>query len=82
VRGVVQPQAAHRPHVLGGEGRQQQADIGDLVGDMVLAEDVALDDAGLAGLADVGDAAREDGVAVVGAAVPGEEADEALKFLG
>jgi hypothetical protein len=78
VGGVVQAETAHRPDVFGGQGRQQQADVGDLVGHVVLAEDVALDDAGLAGLADVGDAAREDGIAVVGAAVAGQEADEAL----
>ena len=75
---VVQAETAHGAHVLGGQGRQQRADVDDLVGDVVLAEDVALDDAGLAGLADVGDAAREDGVAVVGPAIPGQEADEAL----
>jgi hypothetical protein len=78
VGGVVEAETAHRPHVLGGQGRQQRADVGHVVGDVVLAEDVALNDAGLAGLADVGDAAREDGVAVVGPAIAGQEADEAL----
>lgn len=76
--GVVQAETSHRPHVLGGQGRQERPDVGYVVGDVVLAKDVALDDAGLAGLADVGDAAREDGVAVVGPAIPGQEADEAL----
>jgi len=78
VGGVVQAQTPHRPHVLGGQGRQEGADVDDLVGHVVLAKDVALDDAGLARLADVGDAAGQDGVAVVGPAVPGQEADEAL----
>lgn len=47
----------------------------------MLAKDVALDNAGLASLGDVGDAPRENGIAVVGAAVPGQEADEALGWV-
>ena len=50
----------------------------DLARDIVLAEDVALDDAGLLCLCEVADARGEDGVAVIGFAVFGEEADEAL----
>ena len=53
-------------------------DVGDLVGDGVGAEDVAVDDAGLARLGDVGGAAGEDGVAVVSLAALCYEADEAL----
>jgi len=78
VSGVVQAETPHRPHVLRGQGRQEGADVDDLVGHVVLAKDVALDDAGLARLADVGDAAGQDGIAVVGPAVPGQEADETL----
>jgi hypothetical protein len=48
---------------------------------MVLAKYVTLDDAGLAGLADVGDATGQNGISVVGAAVPGQEADEALGLV-
>jgi hypothetical protein len=44
--------------MFGSQGRQKHADVGDVVGDGVLAKDIAVDDAGLAGLADVGDAAR------------------------
>lgn len=78
VEGVVEPQAAQGARVGGRQGREQQADVDDLVSDIVGAEDVAVDDAGLAGLGDVGDARGEDGVAVVGAAALGHEADEAL----
>jgi hypothetical protein len=76
--GIVQTQTPHSPDIFGSQRRKEHADVGDPICDVVLAEDVALDDAGLAGLADVGDASREDGVAVVGPAVPGQEADEAL----
>jgi hypothetical protein len=78
VSGVVQPQTPHRPDIFRGQGGQERPDVGNLVGNIVLAKDVAGDDAGLAGLADVADAARQDGISVVGAAVPGQEADEAL----
>lgn len=43
------------------------------------AEDVAGDDAGLGCFGDVGDAAGEEGVAVVDVPVFGEEADETLR---
>ncbi|KAI4147539.1 MAG: hypothetical protein LQ340_005507 [Diploschistes diacapsis] len=46
---------------------------------MVLPEDVAGDDARLRRLGDVADAGREDGVAEVGLAILGDEADEALE---
>lgn len=75
---VVQTQTPHGPDILGGQGCQEQADVGDLVGHIVLAKDVALHNTSLASLGNVGDAPREDGVAVVGAAVPGQEADKAL----
>lgn len=64
--------------MFGGQRRQEEADVGDLVGDIVLAKDVTLNNACLACFGDVGDASRENGIAVVGAAVPGQEADEAL----
>lgn len=49
-----------------------------MVGDDVRAEDVAGDDAGLFGLGEVRRSRGEDGLAVVGLAVCGEEADEVL----
>lgn len=76
--GVVQPQTPHRPDILRSQGGQERPDVGDLVGNVVFAKDIAGDDAGLAGLADVADAARQNGVSVIGTAVPGQEADEAL----
>jgi hypothetical protein len=42
-----------------------------LVGDLVGAEDLAFDDSGLFGFGDVGDALREDGIAIVDSAVLG-----------
>lgn len=75
---VVETQAADGADVLRGQGGKQQADVGHLVGYGVRAKDVAGDETGLLGGPDVGDALGEDGVAVVGAAVAGEEADETL----
>ena len=42
------------------------------------AEDAASNDASLAGFAYVGDATGQDGIAIVSAAVAGQETDEAL----
>lgn len=78
---IVKPEASHRPDVLGRKGGQKRPDVHDLVGDVVLAEDVALDDTGLACFADISDTSGQDGIAVVSAAVPGQEADEALQAV-
>lgn len=75
---VVQAEAPDRLDVLQRQGREEQPDIGDVVGDLVLAEDVPLDDARLLGLGDVGHAGGQDRIAVVDPAIPGEEADESL----
>jgi hypothetical protein len=75
---VVEAQTPHRLDVLSGQRGEQQAHVGDLVRHLVLAKDVARDDAGLARLGDVGLAGGQQRVAVVDAAVPGQEADEAL----
>ena len=80
--GVVQAQAADGASVFWGERGEEESDVGDLVGEGVGAEDVAADDAGAGSLGEVGDIGWEDGVAVVGAAVAGEEADEALEEGG
>ena len=48
----------------------------------MLAEDVALDDPRLGRFRNVAHSGREDGIAVVGPAVLGEEADEALLVVG
>ena len=58
-------------------GMRGQA-YGNLVRHAVLSEDVSGDDPRLLGFGDVADARRENGVAVVGLAIFGEEADEAL----
>ena len=49
-----------------------------MVGDLVLAKDITLDDVGLPGLGDIGHSLGKDGITVVGAAVLGQETDEAL----
>jgi hypothetical protein len=72
---VVHSQAAHSPHILGGQGRQQQPDIGHLLRHLVLSEDAAGDDTSLLGLANVGLTRRQDGIAVIRAAILGQEAD-------
>lgn len=77
---IVEPQAAHRAGVLRGKGREQQADVGDLVSYMVRTEDVALNDSRLFRSGEIGAAASgEDCVAVVGAAITGEETNETLE---
>lgn len=48
---------------------------------MILAKDVALDDAGALDFGNIGDALGQDGVAVVCAAIFGQEADETLKKM-
>lgn len=76
---VVHAKAAHRPDILECQGRQQQPDVGHLVRDLVLSKDVPSDDARLLGLADVGLARRQDGIAVICAAILGQEADQSLR---
>lgn len=75
---VVETQAADGADVFWCQGGEQEADVLDGVGYAVGAEDVTLNKAGLFGGADVGCARGEEGVAVVGFAVTGEEADETL----
>lgn len=75
---IVEPQTSDGLDILEGQGRQQQPHVGDLVRHLVLAKDVARQDARLLGLGNVRHAARQNGIAVVYLAVPGEEADEAL----
>ena len=50
----------------------------NLLGDFVLPEDIAGDYVRLLRFGDIADALGEDGVAIIGLAVVGEEADEAL----
>jgi len=78
VPGVVEAQAAHRLDVGAVERRQQQPHVSDLLGDSVCAPWRPVDYLRLRRLADVCDARGQDRVAVVGAAVFGEEADQAL----
>lgn len=56
-------------------------DVDHLVGDLVLAEDWSLDDLCGGGFADVCYARGEDGVAVVGSAIFGKEANQTLKVI-
>lgn len=50
---VVQAQTPNGFHVLYSQRREKKTDVGDLVRDLMLAEDVARDDAGLPRLAHV-----------------------------
>ncbi len=77
--GVVEPEAPHRPDILRGQRRQEEPDVGHLVRHLVPAEDVPGDDVGVPGLGDVRHAPGQDGIAVVGASVLGEEADKTLR---
>jgi len=76
---IIQPQASHRPDVLGSQRGKQHPHIGHLVRHLVLAENVTFDNAGRLDLSDIGHALREDSVAIVGATVAGEETDESLR---
>lgn len=78
MEGVVEAQAADGARVLGGQGREEVADLTNLVRNLVGAEDVTRDEAGLLGFGDVRHAIRKDGVAVVDARIGADEADEAL----
>jgi hypothetical protein len=66
---VVQTQAPHSPDVLRSQGREERADIGNLVSHFVLPEDVTGDDPGLFCLANIRDARGKDGITVVDAAI-------------
>lgn len=77
---VVGPQAPDGADVFGGQGRQEHADIGDLLCHLVAAQDVAPNDAGLLRLPDVRGPLRQDRVPVVRAAVLGQEPDQSLSM--
>lgn len=66
---IVQSQASHSPDVLQRQGCKKQADISNLISHIVVPENVASDDPGLLCLADVLDAPRKYGIAVVNAAI-------------
>lgn len=68
---IVQSQPAHRANVLPVQRRQKRPHVGNLLGDLVLAEDVTLDHLGFGCSGDVADAGWEDGVAVVDLAILG-----------
>ena len=51
----------------------------DLVGHIMLSEDIAFDHTSLLCLCDIGHAVREDGIAIISTTVAGEEADQSLK---
>jgi len=64
--------------MLGSQGREEQADVNNSIRHIMLAKYIALHNAGLAGLADVANTTGKDCVAIVGAAIPSQETDEAL----
>lgn len=75
---IVETQTANGADVLWGERRQQQPDVGNLIGDLMLPKNSADHDPGLLGLGDVRHALWQDGIPVVGPAVLGQEADKSL----
>ena len=78
MEGIVETQAPHSFDILCRKRGEEVPYLGYLIGHFVLAKYVALDDAGLLSLDGVSCALGEDCVAVVGATISGEEADEAL----
>lgn len=75
---IVQSQTPDRLHVIQGKGCQQETHVGDLIGHLVLAEDITRDDAGLPGLGDICDTLGQNGITIVNPAISGEKADETL----
>lgn len=78
MEGIVEAEAPDSPGLRQGERCEKQADVEDLVSDLMLSKYIAGYDPGLLGLRDVGYTPREDGVAVVGSAISRDEADESL----
>lgn len=77
---IVQAETPNRLHILKGQRSEEVPDLGHLVSHVILAKDVALDDTGLLCLDDIADTLWEYSIAVIGTAVSGEEADEALSL--
>lgn len=75
---IVETQASDCADILTGQGCEGHAHLCHLVGDPVLAKDVALDDSGLGGFGDIAHSGWEDSIAVVDLAILGQEADEVL----
>lgn len=80
--GVVEPQASHRLHMRLRQGGEQQAHANFLVRHIILAKDIALDDTCSLSFGNVTHSLRQDGIAVICAAILGQEADETLSRLG
>lgn len=79
--GVVEPQASNSLDMRLRQGGEQQADANFLVRHIILAKDVTLDDTGALSFGNVTDSLRQDGIAVICAAIFGQEADETLLLL-
>lgn len=78
VKRIVQPKTPDCLHILRCQRCQEQADIGDLVRDLMLPEYIAGHDACLLGLGDIRHALGQNRISIVDSAVLGEEADESL----
>jgi hypothetical protein len=78
---IVQSQASDCPDVLESKRRQQQPYVGYLVRHLMLAKDVAGQDARLLGLCNVRHAAGQNGIAIVYLAILGEETDKTLSGM-
>lgn len=78
VQSIVEAETPHCLDVLEGQRSQEVSDVLDLFCDLILSKYVSLDNTSLLCLDDVADALGENGIAVVSAAVPGKEANEAL----
>jgi hypothetical protein len=78
VESIVQAETPHGLHVLWGQRGEQVPDVDHLVCHIILAEDVSLDHTGLLGLDNIRHALGKYGVAVIRAAISGEETNKTL----
>lgn len=76
---IVQAQTPDCPHILYSQRREKKTDIGDLICHLMLAEDVARDDAGLPRLAHISNTLRQQGVTVVDTPIAGQESNKTLQ---
>ena len=78
---IVQPQASHCPHIFPVERGQENTDVGDLIGNLMPAKDIASHYPGLFRLPDIGNALGKNSISIIGATIPGQEANKTLERI-
>lgn len=78
---IVQAQAPDSLDVFRRKWAEKHPNVGDIIRDIVFAEDITSDNPGLLCFANIRGTPRQDGISVVGPAVLREEADQALPLM-